>query len=189
MWKTFWAHLGLLFEKWVWIESSKLIWNFILCEGLLYSNFRRISQIKQCEKKTNKQKTLNLQMKNNNNKNILQQYNQTNIKFIWKDIKDLTPVRGQDGKISDTQGKHLYWSPTRLSYPAGVWDFSVLPSYQCLILFLTNFPILYVFWCLILFLTKSLFCLHSSSVFPQNGFPLVKLIVDLSIYICALAVF
>jgi hypothetical protein len=85
----------------------------------------------------------------------------TNIKFIWKDIKDLTPVRGQDGKISDTQGKHLYWSPTRLSYPAGVWDFSVLPSYQCLILFLTNFPILYVFWCLILFLTKSLFCLHA----------------------------
>ena len=29
------------------------------------------------------------------------------------DIKDLTPVRGQDGKISDTQGKDL-WSPTRL---------------------------------------------------------------------------
>ena len=32
----------------------------------------------------------------------------------WKkDIKDLTPVRGQDGKISDTQGKD-FWSPTRL---------------------------------------------------------------------------
>ena len=30
-----------------------------------------------------------------------------------KDIKDLTPVRGQDGKISDTQGKD-FWSPTRL---------------------------------------------------------------------------
>jgi hypothetical protein len=29
------------------------------------------------------------------------------------DIKDLTPVRGQDGKISDTQGKD-FWSPTRL---------------------------------------------------------------------------
>ena len=30
-----------------------------------------------------------------------------------KDIKDLTPVRGQDGKFSDTQGKYC-WSPTRL---------------------------------------------------------------------------
>jgi hypothetical protein len=30
-----------------------------------------------------------------------------------KDIKDLTPVRGQDGKISDTQGKD-FLSPTRL---------------------------------------------------------------------------
>jgi len=30
-----------------------------------------------------------------------------------KDIKDLTPVRGQDGKISDTQGKD-FWSLTRL---------------------------------------------------------------------------
>ena len=30
-----------------------------------------------------------------------------------KEIKDLTPVRGQDGKISDTQGKD-FWSPTRL---------------------------------------------------------------------------
>ena len=30
-----------------------------------------------------------------------------------KDIKDLTPVRGQDGKISDTQGKD-FCSPTRL---------------------------------------------------------------------------
>ena len=29
------------------------------------------------------------------------------------DIKDLTPVRGQDGKISDTQGKD-FWSPTML---------------------------------------------------------------------------
>jgi hypothetical protein len=30
------------------------------------------------------------------------------------DIKDLTSVRGQDGKISDTQGKD-FWSPARLS--------------------------------------------------------------------------
>jgi hypothetical protein len=29
-------------------------------------------------------------------------------------IKDLTPVRGQDGKISDIQGKD-FWSPTRES--------------------------------------------------------------------------
>jgi len=37
------------------------------------------------------------------------------IEQIWKlgDIKDLTLVRGQDGKISDTQGKD-FWSPTRL---------------------------------------------------------------------------
>ena len=68
--------------------------------------------------------------------------------------------------------------------------FSVLPSYRCLILFLTNFPILYVFRCLILFLTKQLcFVYIPSSVFPQNGFSLVKLIVDLSIYIRVLAVF
>jgi hypothetical protein len=30
-----------------------------------------------------------------------------------KDIKDIKPVRGQDRKISDTQGKD-FWSPTRL---------------------------------------------------------------------------
>ena len=30
-----------------------------------------------------------------------------------RDIKDLTPVRGQDRKISDTQGKN-FLSPTRL---------------------------------------------------------------------------
>ena len=30
-----------------------------------------------------------------------------------RDVKDLTPVRGQDGKISDTQGKD-FWFPTRL---------------------------------------------------------------------------
>jgi hypothetical protein len=29
-----------------------------------------------------------------------------------KDIKDLKPVRGEDGKISDTQGKD-FWSPNR----------------------------------------------------------------------------
>ena len=33
--------------------------------------------------------------------------------FCIKDIKDLTPVRGQDEKISDTQGID-FWSPTRL---------------------------------------------------------------------------
>jgi hypothetical protein len=32
---------------------------------------------------------------------------------LKKEIKDLTPVRGQDGKILDTQGKD-FWSPTRL---------------------------------------------------------------------------
>ena len=38
-----------------------------------------------------------------------------------KDIKDLTPVRGQEGKISDTQGTD-FWSPTRPIeiFPAGV---------------------------------------------------------------------
>jgi hypothetical protein len=43
-------------------------------------------------------------------------------RFSGREIKDLTPVRGQDGKISDTQGKD-FWSPTRLRH---------------LILFLTN---------------------------------------------------
>jgi hypothetical protein len=80
------------------------------------------------------------------------------------------------------------WRPQ--IFPLGVWDFSVLPSYRCLILFLTNFPILYVFRCLILFLTKHpCFVYIPSSVFPQNCFPLVKLIVDLSMYISVLAVF
>ena len=32
---------------------------------------------------------------------------------LVQDIKDLTPVRGQEWKISDTQGKD-FWSPTRL---------------------------------------------------------------------------
>ena len=32
---------------------------------------------------------------------------------IHKDIKDQTPVRGQDEKTSDTQGKD-FWSPKRL---------------------------------------------------------------------------
>ena len=43
-----------------------------------------------------------------------------------KDIKDLTPVRGQDGKISDTQGKDFWsneavpsWRPIEI-FPAGV---------------------------------------------------------------------
>jgi hypothetical protein len=35
-----------------------------------------------------------------------------NATWIWE-IKGLTPVRGQDGKISDTQGKD-FWSPTML---------------------------------------------------------------------------
>jgi hypothetical protein len=39
---------------------------------------------------------------------------------------------------------NLSWRPIEI-FPAGVWDFSVLPSYRCLILFLTNFPILYLF--------------------------------------------
>ena len=81
------------------------------------------------------------------------------------------------------------WRPIEI-FPVGVWDFSALPSYRCFILFLTNFPILYVFRCLILFLTKRLcFVYIPSSVFLQNCFPLVKLIVDLSIYIRVLAVF
>ena len=33
--------------------------------------------------------------------------------IIPREIKDLTPIRGQDGKISDTQGKD-FWSSTRL---------------------------------------------------------------------------
>ena len=37
------------------------------------------------------------------------------------DIKNLTPVRGQDGKISDTQGKD-FWSPTRLLAILPVFD-------------------------------------------------------------------
>jgi hypothetical protein len=53
-----------------------------------------------------------------------------------KDIKDLTPVRGQEVKILDTQGKD-FWRPIEI-FPVGVWDFSILPSYRCLILFLTN---------------------------------------------------
>ena len=78
----------------------------------------------------------------------------------------------------------------RERFLAGIWDFFVLPSYGCLILFLTNLPILYVFRCFILFLTKHLcFVYIPSSVFPQNCFPLVKLIVDLSIYIRVLAIF
>ena len=42
-------------------------------------------------------------MKNNNNN--IKQHNQKNIKFIWKDIKDLTPVRGQDEKSQTPAGK------------------------------------------------------------------------------------
>ena len=34
---------------------------------------------------------------------------------MFSEKKNQTPVRGQDGKISDTQGKDFYWSPTRLS--------------------------------------------------------------------------
>ena len=89
-------------------------------------------------------------------------------------------------KITEAQPS---WRPIEI-FPAGVRDSSVLPSYRCLNLFLTNFPILYVFRCFILFLTKHLcFAYTPLSVFPQNCFPLVKLIVDLSIYIRVLAVF
>ena len=81
------------------------------------------------------------------------------------------------------------WRPIEI-FPAGVWDFSVLPSYRCLILFLTNFPILYVFRCLILFLTKtSLFCLHSIERFPAKLFSVGEVNCHLSIYIRVLAVF
>ena len=31
---------------------------------------------------------------------------------MYEDIKYLTPVRGQNGNISDTEGKD-FWSPTR----------------------------------------------------------------------------
>ena len=67
--------------------------------------------------------------------------------------------------LVSNEAHDFYWSPTRLTeprwrpieiFPAGVWDFSVLPSYRCLILFLTNFLILYVFRCLILFLNEHL---------------------------------
>ena len=48
------------------------------------------------------------------------------------DIKDLTPVRGQDGKISDTHGKD-FWSPTRLrrvgdQYKSFPWVSEIFPS-------------------------------------------------------------
>jgi hypothetical protein len=35
------------------------------------------------------------------------------LNFFPEDVKDITPVRGQEGKISDTQEKDC-WSPTRL---------------------------------------------------------------------------
>ena len=44
-----------------------------------------------------------------------------------RDIKDLTPVRGQDGKISDTQGKD-FWSPTRLRRVGDQYNFFSLTN-------------------------------------------------------------
>ena len=56
---------------------------------------------------------------------------------MWVDIKDLTPVRGQDGRfLLVSNSAKPRWRPE--IFPLGVWDFSVLPSYRCLILFLTN---------------------------------------------------
>ena len=55
-------------------------------------------------------------------------YFQSNI----SEKKNQTPVRGQDGKISDTSGKDFYWSPTRQilvgdlkSFP---WVSEIFPS-------------------------------------------------------------
>jgi hypothetical protein len=85
--------------------------------------------------------------------------------------------------VSRTKSMQLY--PFFYEHPLFIFN---CPLYQELEtnrnLFLTNLPILYVFRCLILFLTKHLcFAYIPLSVFPQNCFPLVKLIVDLSIYI------
>ena len=82
---------------------------------IIVFKFQKDQSNKTMWEKNKQTKTLNLQMKNNNNN--IKQHNQKNFKFIWKDIKDLTPVRGQDGKISDTRGKDLYWSPNWLSFP------------------------------------------------------------------------
>jgi hypothetical protein len=50
------------------------------------------------------------------------------------ETKNQTPVRGQDGKMSDTREKDLYWSSTRrsligdqLSFP---WVSEIFPSCQ-----------------------------------------------------------
>jgi hypothetical protein len=67
------------------------------------------------------------------------------------------------------------WRPIEI-FPAGIWDFFVLPSYGCLILFLTNLPILYVFRCFILLILHlSLRLTFSHPFLPcQCLFPLSK---------------
>jgi hypothetical protein len=51
---------------------------------------------------------------------------------MFSEKKNQTPVRGQDGKISDTCGKDFYWSPTlrrlvgeKKSFP---WVSEIFPS-------------------------------------------------------------
>ena len=51
---------------------------------------------------------------------------------MFSEKKNQTPVRGQDGKISDTRGKDFYWSPTlrrlvgeKKSFP---WVSEIFPS-------------------------------------------------------------
>ena len=52
--------------------------------------------------------------------------------FLIGEKKNQTPVRGQDGKISDTHGKDFYWSPTRQSLVGDQksfpWVSEVFPS-------------------------------------------------------------
>jgi hypothetical protein len=83
-----------------------------------------------------------------------------NIMIIHTCIKDLTPVRGQDGKISVTL-ENEFWSPTRLSRVGDQYkSFPRVSEILALLPFLTNFPILYVFRCLILILIFVLFTFH-----------------------------
>ena len=94
-----------------------------------------------------------------------------------QDIKDLTPVRGQDWKISDTQGKD-FWSPTGLrrvgdqykSFPrvseifpscslTGVWFFFSLIYLSC------TFSRAWIYFSLNIFVL-----LHSIERFPAKLF-------------------
>jgi hypothetical protein len=49
-----------------------------------------------------------------------------------REKKNQTPVRGQDGKISDTRGKDFYWSSTRTSLVGDQksfpWVSNIFPS-------------------------------------------------------------